>query len=239
MHPATGRRTLQGRIGFERRIGTAPLWDEKAQDFVPAAIKEGTVSPFAIGAGLRVAFQLRPGTIKRTTFTGALRDLLAEGSGVNGWAVTPFQGEPNYARWREVEVVRIEKITLTLERPNPHYGKRQAISDVVENTHASIVTMAITGRDGVVNETSDFVSQGIEHAAAGYGHFVATGQRKDGTTSTYRSDRDGAPPERRVEVDKETREVSAAALTQLAHAEIAEIDLTTSEPLLESRPETE
>src|SRR5688500_17253598 len=91
MGPITSNGVISGRIGYERVVGTAELWDARRGDFVTNAMREGRTSPFAVVVeDLVVGFQLRSGLIRRTSFTGAFQALLNEAAGFELWRVHPL-----------------------------------------------------------------------------------------------------------------------------------------------------
>lgn len=82
-----GGRWLQGRVGFERELGRADLWDEQTKQFRNEAIKDGVAVRVCIALpSLVMAFQ-RTSKATRGGVTGAMRALLVEGSQVEGWRV--------------------------------------------------------------------------------------------------------------------------------------------------------
>lgn len=85
------RRTWTGRIGFVRENDVSTVtWDDHAQDFVRHGVPGGVIVPFAVALDSSVvAFQLRSGVVRPTTFTGALQSLLNEASQAYSWEVRP------------------------------------------------------------------------------------------------------------------------------------------------------
>ena len=129
----------------------------------------GATSPFAIDLdSLTISFQLRSGTIKRTSFTGAFEGLLNEASSVEGWGVAPLLDETSFAAWRS-RVDRITEIKLRIERPNPNYGQRHQLRELVEGTRAYLVNLdakAIPDDPVGINIEEELIAEAIEHAEA-------------------------------------------------------------------------
>lgn len=207
-------RLITGRIGFQRAGGATELWDDKREDFVVQRLQEGSTSPFAVDLRtFDVAFQLRPGFIKRTSFTGAFQDLLNEAAGYDAWEVVPLMNEMTFEDWR-AQVDRITSLRIRVERPNPHYGPRERVEELIEGTRSRVVTLALQAAEddpGGIDVTEPLVAEAIDHAALDYGYFKAEGIVNDRRVE-FDSKRDAAPPERRVAVDPTTREAAPEVL---------------------------
>jgi hypothetical protein len=112
---------LYGRIGFEAPAMTE-VWNDEIADFEEAAFHGGTTAPFVIDlSDQRVAFQVRPGVIRPTTFTGALQALLNTTSVLARWRVHPDTYEVDWPTWLR-SVDRVLQLRIRVERPNPHYS---------------------------------------------------------------------------------------------------------------------
>ncbi|MDX6622845.1 MAG: hypothetical protein QOE75_777 [Solirubrobacterales bacterium] len=202
-----------GRIGFQTSA-MAELWDEEANDFREHARPLGLTSPFAIDpVEMRVAFQLRGKEIQANSFTGALQALLNEASQGDRWRVSRDTRQVPLEAWAE-SVDRVRTVLLTLRRPNPHYGSRQTIRDLIEGTNAGTVQFAahaeVNDPQGI--DLSDpLVKEGIEHAHQNYGEVRITGET-NGEQSQWTSEDDSASEIRVAEADPDTHEVSGRSL---------------------------
>jgi hypothetical protein len=97
-----------------------PTWDEEARDFVTGR-GPGSTSRFAINTQtFRVVFQLRPGLIAPGTFRYNFQALLNEASPIEWRVRLEGVSQPPWEDWRE-RVARIVKLTVKMERPNPHF----------------------------------------------------------------------------------------------------------------------
>ncbi len=202
-----------GRIGFQAST-MAELWDEEANDFREHARPLGLTSPFAIDpVEMRVAFQLRGKEIQAKSFTGALQALLNEASPGDRWRVSRDTRQVPLEAWAE-SVDRVRAVRLTLRRPNPHYGSRKKIRDVIEGTNAGMVQIAARADpdDPQGIDLSDpLVSEGIEHAQHNYGEARITGET-NGEQSQWSSEDDSASELRVALADPSTHEVSGRSL---------------------------
>lgn len=132
---------IVGRIGYESSA-TAELWDEEINDFQETSRPLALTSPFAIDPrAMRVAFQLRGKDIKAKSFTGAFQALLNGAAPTDRWRVARETRVVPFDQWA-AEVERVTDLRLYLERPNPHYGDRQRIRDIVEGTNSRLVEIA-------------------------------------------------------------------------------------------------
>lgn len=203
-----------GRIGFERLGELTEVWDEKAQDFLPPQrIREGTTSPFAIRlSDLHVAFQLRPGKIKPTSFTKALQGLLNDAA-IYRWLVEHDVVEERFDQWQE-RVRKITSLAVKLERPNPHYRERRRVRSLLEDVRASAARIALKAdpadAQGLALDQDAFLLEAIEHAQE-YGTVSATGLvREQGELreTQWRSEVEGIAPQTKIPVDPDTREAT-------------------------------
>lgn len=193
----------QGRIGYQRAAGTTELFDEETRDFTPAAIIEGASSSFALDVRtMIVAFQLRPGKIKRTSFTGAFAELLQEGSQRGGWAVTALREEATFEQFVE-RVDAITELRVRLKKPNPDWSGRKRLRQVFEDANAEVMDIVwrSSADAGGVDTGAEIVRQAIQHSyERRYGHVVAHGTESDQDIK-YDSRTDTAPPELQVPAD--------------------------------------
>jgi hypothetical protein len=160
---------------------------------------------------LRIAFQIRPGLIERTTFTGAFQALLNQASEFARWRVDPEFSFMPWPVWVE-RVDRIARLEIALERPNPNYWGRNNVEALIEGAEARMLRMVYEALEDDLDglEVDDpFIMEAIEHADQGYGEWKAVGETEiEGEThrTQWRSDSQGVAPERRVEADPETGE---------------------------------
>ena len=220
-------RYVFGRIGFQRPGGVAELWDESINDFREQVIPAGQTSPFAVNVEtLRVAFQLRSGWIRPTTFTGALQALLNEASNLAIWRVRHEVVKIPWERWR-AEVSRVTRLEFRLKRPNPNYTDREFVERLVEDTQAGLVALRLAAREdapGGIDLDTDIIRQAIDHTQRGYGTLRARGEGsvtteggervrpdREGTTQ-WESTEEGVAPVREVSVDPDTGDAGYDAL---------------------------
>lgn len=206
---------ITGRIGFERAGAVTELWDDSTGDFRVSRLREGSTSPFAINLStFTVAFQLRSSLIKRTSFTGALQDLLNESSPYDSWQVDPLLDQVSF----DTFIARVDLVTelrFRLDLPNPDFAGRPLVEQIVEGTGSQLVEVVMKGDD--IEVTDDVVRQMVDHTVQrGYGRLLATAQQGD-RRRRWDSDKDSAPPEKQTtDVDPESREVKWSALTDAA-----------------------
>ncbi len=210
--------SIVGRIGFQA-ANVAEVWDERLNDFREDMLLAGTTSPFAVDPQRRrVAFQLRPGLIRVWSFTGALQALMNTASPVNRWRVSQEVEAVPFTRWVET-IDRIVRLRVRVRRPNPHYGDRQRVQELVEGANARMAQIVWSADpealDGIdVND--GFVREAITHAEH-YGSYAASAERA-GRPVAWGSDQEAAAEERIVEADPETGEVPTERLReQLGH----------------------
>jgi hypothetical protein len=206
--------SIVGRIGFQTRT-VAEVWDSAAVDFHDAMVQAGTTSPFAIDPdAMRVVFQLRPGVIRVRSFTGALQALMNEASPVDRWRVDQEVTHIPFAAWAR-GVDRVVRLRVKLRPPNPHYGPRARVKELVEGANSRMTQVAWNADpealDGIDVDDA-FVREAIEHAEK-YGEFAAVGE-SNGTPSVWGSDEEAASEERLVDADPLTREIRSAALRE-------------------------
>jgi len=205
-------RWLTGRIGFQLSGTQTEVWDDNAKDFRRAALREGFTSPYAIDLQtLRLAFQLRPGFIKPTTFTSNFKALLEKASGAYRWRVEHEVDSIPWEEWQK-EVDRITEIRVRVERPNPGYHGRRQIKSLIEGSKAKIVTLVYKADpDGVesINVNAVLLAQALDHAEE-YGSFEAKGEiSEEGFVqkTQWREDVEGSPKQKEMAIDPETGEV--------------------------------
>lgn len=215
------------RLGFAS--GTeVEVWDEVTKDFTEQTVNAGTTSPFVVRLDdLRVAFQLRSGSIKAQSFAHALQSLMREATN-EPWRVTLETRQVPLAEWME-SVDRITRFSFTLKPPNPNYVGRPTIEQVVADTAASVVTLALTAPDDSgdgLRTDSDVVREAIDHVERGYGSVSAAGERVEGDKTVRVDWRNGGETAQDEAPVGETGEVGESGLraTFGAHSVQDELD---------------
>jgi hypothetical protein len=196
---------VSGKVGFQRENGSTELWDENAKDFVEGPLAIGAASAFAIRvADGHIAFQLRPGYIERQSFAGALEDLLNQSGVYDGWNVT---ADTTPARFNDFvsAVDRVTKITVRINRPNPHYGDRDQVERLIEGAGAEYARLLVEGEQLVTDQ--GLLAQAIQHVAAEYGSITAEGMKGDEKIK-YDSKKHGIAPQAQVPLEPGVREVT-------------------------------
>jgi hypothetical protein len=196
---------VSGKIGFQRENGSTELWDDQAKDFVEGTLAIGAASAFAIRiSDGRIAFQLRPGNIERQSFAGALEDLLNESGTYDGWKVV---ADTTPARFNDFvsAVDRVTKVTVRVNRPNPHYGGRDQVEQLIEGAEAEFARLLVEGNQLATG--AGLLSQAINHVAAGYGSMTAEGMNGEEKV-TYNSKKHGIAPQVQVPLEQGVHEVT-------------------------------
>jgi hypothetical protein len=203
---------ITGRIGFQSGALTE-VWDDELLDFRERELPRGTTAPFAIDVDRsRVAFQLRPGVIDAKSFTSALQGLMNKADPTDRWRVIREIAYVPFEAWA-AEVDRVRAIRIRLERPNPHYGNRKRVRELVEGSNARMVELAMTADvddPQGIDLGEGFIREAIEHTAQ-YGRFSASGE-KEGQVTTWNSRTGGAVEERSVPTDPTTNEATPEGL---------------------------
>jgi hypothetical protein len=228
-HPADPHYVL-GRIGFEV-AGATETWSEARSDFQVTEMTQGHTSPFAVDLRtLRVAFQVRPGQIKVTTFTENLRALL-EAGGPYLWEVRPESDRPSWEEWL-ASVARVSEVRLTIHTPNPHYEFDEA-ERLLEGAHLrSLQMIAKAGPDEVEGIKIDdtWLAGALGHAGS-YGSYSAKGETPQGQGTSWTQRDEGRPRRVTGDVDPQTTEVQAERLARELEIEPNDVAvLTPKEP---------
>lgn len=205
-------RSIVGRIGFQT-ANIAEIWHPELQDFREDMLPAGTTSPFAIDPERRrVVFQLRPGVIRVHSFTGALQALMNAAEPMHRWRVSQEVEAVPFEEWIET-VDRIVRLRVKVRRPNPHYGDRQRVRDLVEGANARMAQIVWTADpdalDGI-DVTDEFIRETISHAEQ-YGSYAAAAERND-LPVAWGSDQEAAAEERVVDANPTTREIEPITL---------------------------
>lgn len=197
-----------GRIGFEHG-GETEAWDPERMDFVETTRRDGRSTPFGLDAQTRrVAFQLRGNLIKIGTFVGAFQGLLNAAAPQYQWEVVGEVLEP----WEEwlAKVERVVELRVTVKRHNPRY-RHEEIGALIDSARAVAFNMGLKSNDpNGLNMDDQFIRNAIEEAEVS-GHYSATGVVEEGgrrKSETWRVSRQGAPVQKEVPADPETKEPS-------------------------------
>lgn len=182
-YPDDSRRVWFGRIGFVREgdVSTV-IWDEENQDFVHQATSSGVVVPFVLDTPTGdTAFQLRPGVVRATTFTGALQSLLNT-SRVYRWDLRPLVVQRSFEEWLR-RTVQVTDFAFRLERPNPHYHDNPMIETILEDLRLETARLAGKARPGEsVDVENGLFRQLLDHAGRKYGRGLIQGFDQEGET---------------------------------------------------------
>jgi len=146
------------------------------------------------------------------SFTGALQALMNEASPDDRWRVDQELEAVPFEEWVG-SVDRVVALRVRVERPNPHYGDRQRVRDLVEGANARMAEVAWSADpealDGL-DTNEPFIRETIDHSAR-HGAFSASGERK-GKRTHWGSDQEAAAEQRVIDADPTTREVPTDSL---------------------------
>jgi hypothetical protein len=198
------RGILSGRIGFIKEGDVVTYgWDPDAEDFRTEEASGGVIVPFIIDADEKLlAFQLRSGLVRPTTFTGAFQGLLNL-SAVYRWQVQPLVIERSFSDWIE-SVQVITEVRFRLQRPNPNWRGRREVEHIVEELDAEVARLEARAAEGeTLNTNSPLFRQALDHALDRYGRGVVRGLDEAQTESEWDSAGGGTIPVR-SEVRSET-----------------------------------
>lgn len=194
-----------GRIGFltDNEVSTL-RFDKEVQDFVFGDAPSGYVVPFSMrkSDGI-IAYQLYPGVVRETTFTGALTELLNSSSGEHEyvWKVESLSEAIDFETWLGATRA-VTKFDVTLDRPNPNYLGRPRVEELIEEVgveHLRLIGRALDG--GGVDIDADYFREALDHVIdLGYGKAKLRGVRWDGTESLWEKlrGREGRVASRRI-----------------------------------------
>jgi len=177
-----------GRIGFVNEGDVPTLnWNSEFQDFTTGAASSGVTVPFAIRkSDLTIAYQVRPGTVRENTFIGAFSALLNAGSGDDPyWSIEAFTRDMEYPSWRKT-IDHVERLDVTVDRPNPHYADDKEVENAVEGLRAERLRLVASARAGEdLNLDFPLVDQAIDHVLRGYGQAKIVAETHEGSPSTW------------------------------------------------------
>lgn len=176
-----------GRIGFVNDDAASTLqFDRESNDFVHGEAPSGVVVPFAIRKSDGViAYQLRPGIVRETTFTGALEELLNASGGRHVWEIRTFTEERNFSDWLGTYPI-VTRFDFTLERPNPHYFGADRVEHAIEDVRLESIRLVGKARDGeAIDPTADLFQQAVDHVTRDYGKAKVVGSSPDGNETVW------------------------------------------------------
>jgi hypothetical protein len=204
-----------GRIGFERD-GLEELWDDGTADFLERTLPKGLTAPFAIDPlsdPMRIAFQIRGHEIRVRSFTLAFEELLNGASPTERWRVEPELRQMPFPQWAH-SVDRVVLVRATLERPNPHYHGQHRIEDMVEESRAKMVELALRAdldSPQGLDIAAPIIQEALEHADRNYGRVTVTGERGLEQVQ-WNSEQQAEAEVRRAPADPATKDVLSVAL---------------------------
>jgi len=176
-----------GRIGFvSEREQITLIFDEDAMDFKRGVAPSGAIVPFGImTADGTIAFQLRAGIVRESTFIGALRTLLAEARREYIWEVRSLAEATTYDEW----LPRVERVTnfdLRLERPNPHYHGDEIAELIIERLRLEYARLTGVERPGEgIDVRSDLFLEALDHVLRDYGRVSLRALDRQGVESVW------------------------------------------------------
>lgn len=212
-----GRRhgDLTGRIGFQGEAGTAEIWDDDLQDFVPTAIPSGLTAPFAIDLQtLTAAMQPRGSVIRINSLIGAFEALLSAPG--QRWQIVGLRNRMSLEEWKS-SVSRVTTVKFWIREPNPHYFDAHNLKDIMEDVRSEAIQLEARNEAGL-NADSSFIRETEGHIERGYGEAEYRGVRGEGSEAreTVYSTKVGAEEEsEEIPVDPETGEVDPSSLVEV------------------------
>lgn len=176
-----------GRIGFVNEDELSTLrFDPGTNDFEYGEAPSGIVVPFVIRKSDGViAFQLYPGVVRETTFTGALQELLNKASQEHVWRIRSFVETRTFEQWI-ASTSGVTKFDFTLERPNPNYADRPRVEEIIEGVELAAVRFAGRAPEGqTINEGAEIFQEALDHVLRDYGKAKVVGIDDEGSESTW------------------------------------------------------
>lgn len=168
---------ISGKLGFARPQRLEGLrYDEEAKDFVveTSAAEQGNFAFYVIDVKSQVlAFETRLPDIKRQSFLGAFKKILATGD--YRFEVDLLSDERDFERWlSEVDVVT--NFRIAIRPPNPSSSQRaEEVRKLIEETNAdSVILEAKASEDDGLEVKDSLLGAAAEHAARGNGTFKLT-----------------------------------------------------------------
>ena len=186
---------LWGKLGFQGAQSESDIeYDEEREDFitVPGTRGRGRFAYFVLDVQDRyLGFEEVPPDIRRNSFSGALKSILASTDRAYVFDVDFVADTGNFSEWI-ARTERISRFYVALREPNPDWKDRpQAERELMEESHASTLSIeAKSSQDGpgLEIEESDLAAFSY-HAGDGYGNIRSTGQTQDGRRTFFDSER--------------------------------------------------
>lgn len=177
---------LSGQTGFVSETAVQTMFfDYTTGDFVKGAAPSGTIVPFAIRLedGL-VAYQLRPGLVRESSFTGALQALLNTPALEFVWIVRQAVEKRTWDQWRS-DMETVSGFTIRVDRPNPYYGHDHLIENAVEGIRLEYLRLSGAGTEEGIDTEADLFRQAVNHVLRDYGRAAVHGVDREGEESTW------------------------------------------------------
>ena len=201
-------------MGFESDHRTF-LWDAGRQDFLPAPVPNGFVSPFAINLdnGI-IVFQTREPDIRVGSFTGALQGILRDTSH-DQWRVETAIRRIPFREWLPT-VERVIRLRFHVTRPNPNWEGRPDLENLFQRLgDLDAADFEFESAGGIVTD-DELVRELIDQVERGYGTGKAVGTRqRDGETiESVLDTQQGETEERTLPGDPRTGDVARETLRE-------------------------
>lgn len=186
MHTSTPT-LVTGEIGFLSEGTVHSLFfDHATGEFVTEQVPGGVRVPFAIrlGDGL-VAYQLRPGLVRESSFTGALEALLSATPNEFVWSAQPATEPRTWDEWRS-QVRTISSFNIRVDRPNPNYRDAHQVEELVEGIRLEYLRLSGNALDdGGIDPDADLFRQAVDHVLREYGRAAIHGLDHEGEETTW------------------------------------------------------
>lgn len=200
---------IRGKLGFVQ-LGEEEIadYDEKLQDFVTrkSVARQAHYSHFVADTDTEIlAFEERQPDIRRQSFLGAFRGLIA---------LADFEADvellsdaSSFPEWAS-KVDRVTRVRAVVHRPNPGYAEdAHAIRDLIEQSGAETVEVLAKPAPGAsLDPTAEWIQGALTQVSEhGQGTVAATGQRGESLTQWI--------SERRVRMESIEEEASEESNT--------------------------
>jgi len=170
---------INGKLGFIRQTQAEEMaFDEEREDFVTteAIATQGSFSMFVIDPVSEIlAFEERPPAIRRQSFVGAFKSLLAESDFP---ATVALLSDPAEFHEFVASVDRISRIRAVVYRPNPGWrDDAEHLQQIVEQAAAERAeVVAVAPEGGGLNASARWIEGALGQIAEhGQGNLKATG----------------------------------------------------------------
>jgi len=135
--------------------------------------------------GGNIAYQLRSGLVRESTFISALQALLNASRNQYIWSIRSLTEPYNYEDWLPT-VERVTGFELRLERPNPHYRGDEIAEQLLEGIrleYARLSGAELPG-EGVDVDSTIFI-QALDHVLHDYGRASLRALDRQGSESVW------------------------------------------------------